>query len=141
MSQSFANRDNRAETRFHPNHERVWWRKADHLGLQNCALIDISQSGIAFETNAASHIPVERGDELSIRYMGRDNQPTHYAVVWEHHQKGRVSIGCTKLSSKASLVKPRMPRHLLLALLRRRDRGMAPGKFQRKAVGFLAAAA
>lgn len=114
------NRDQRKEPRFHPICEEMCWRKPGATGIARARLLDISRAGLSFRTASLAMTNIERGDEISIRYMGSDNKPAQYAVVWHRHVDGRLDVGCTRLSgTSASARRKPCPQRLILARLRR----------------------
>jgi hypothetical protein len=88
--------------------------------LVNSHLLDVSRSGLSMLTEAAGFPDLKPGDEIAVRYMQRDNRPTHYAVVWLRQFGKALAMGCTRLTGVSIGAGKRRPYGPLLARLRRR---------------------
>ncbi|HEV8606999.1 MAG TPA: PilZ domain-containing protein [Tepidisphaeraceae bacterium] len=114
-------KDNRREPRMHPANEAVIWRPVGDARLISSRLLDLSQGGLALLAEAGFCASIKAGDEIAVRYMRRDNGPTHYAVVWLRQIGDAIALGCRRLSGiSAAAGRRTRPYGLLLARLRRR---------------------
>ncbi len=120
MSASYSEQDHRREPRMHPGSGSVIWRAMGSGTLINSQLLDVSRSGLGVLSEGSQCPGLKPGDEIAVRYMKRDNRPTHYAVVWLRQIGKALAIGCTRLTGVAVAAGRRRPYGPLLARLRRR---------------------
>src|SRR5437868_1909053 len=91
--------DLRSEPRFHPNFEQVRWRKSGCTELEAGELLDVSNMGVSFRVPPGQNAPLTLGEELSVGFLGSENRPARYAVVWEHWSGDSLAIGCARLTA------------------------------------------
>jgi hypothetical protein len=97
------------------------WRPMGDVTLMSSQLLDLSQGGLSLLSDGGCSASVKAGDEIAIRYMRRDNLPTHYAVVWLRRVGTAIALGCRRLTGiSAAAGRRTRPYGLLLARLRRR---------------------
>jgi len=135
MGERTGGRDKRREQRMHPVCESVKWRPVGSPELISSQLLDMSQNGLSFLVQQQGCPAIRTGDEIAVRYMRRDNSPTHYAIVWLRQFGNAVTMGCRRLTGMtASAGRRSRPYGLLLARLRRRLRNASQDQSEDDAV-------
>ena len=100
MSTTTSAPEQRQTPRFRSNRERLsWWKSECRLPVTS-ELLDVSEAGLAFTTDAIFHQSLAKGDSILVRQQ--NNRPAHYAVVWKRPLGERIAIGCQRVAPAAA---------------------------------------